>query len=89
MNGAIRVVGIGGSLSAQSASLAALKIALQGAAEGGAKTELFDIRTLDLPMYSPELRDVPASVHRMDRAGRNGHPVHEERPRFRPLRRRQ
>lgn len=65
MSGVIRVVGIGGSLAAQSASLAALKIALQGAAEGGAETEIFDIRTLDLPMYSPELRDVPASVHRL------------------------
>ena len=62
---AIRVVGIGGSLSAQSASLAALKIALEGAAEGGAETELFDIRSLDLPMYSPDLREVPASVHRL------------------------
>ena len=65
MNGAIRVVGVGGSLAAQSASLAALKIALRGAAEGGAETEIFDIRTLDLPMYSPELRDVPSSVHRL------------------------
>ena len=65
MTGGIRVVGIGGSLSAQSASLAALKIALQGAGEGGAETELFDIRALDLPLFSPELRDVPASVHRL------------------------
>lgn len=49
----IRVVGIGGSLAASSSSLAALKIAVEGAAEGGAKTELFDLRELDLPMYEP------------------------------------
>lgn len=49
----IRVVGIGGSLAASSSSLAALKIAVEGAAEGGAMTELFDLRELDLPMYVP------------------------------------
>lgn len=65
MSERISVVGIGGSLSAQSSSLAALKIALQGAAEGGARTEVFDIRALDLPMYSPDLRDIPESVHRL------------------------
>ena len=53
----IKVVGIGGSLSKASkasSSLAALKIALEGAAEGGARTELFDLRELDLPMYMPD-----------------------------------
>ena len=65
MNERISVVGIGGSLTAQSSSLAALKIALEGAAEGGARTEIFDIRALDLPMYSPDLRDIPKSVHRL------------------------
>ena len=53
----IKVVGIGGSLSKSSkasSSLAALKIALEGAAEGGARTELFDLRELDLPMYMPD-----------------------------------
>jgi len=65
VNGRISVVGIGGSLTAQSSSLAALKIALEGAAEGGARTEIFDIRALDLPMYSPDLRDIPESVHRL------------------------
>lgn len=65
MNGGISVVGIGGSLSAQSSSLAALKIALEGAAEAGARTEIFDIRSLDLPMYSPDLHNIPKSVHRL------------------------
>ncbi|MBA3712692.1 MAG: NAD(P)H-dependent oxidoreductase [Pyrinomonadaceae bacterium] len=46
----IKVVAIGGSLAASSSSLAALRIALAGAAEGGARTELFDLRKLELPM---------------------------------------
>ena len=65
MNGRIRVVGIGGSLATASSSLAALKIALEGAAEAGASTEIFDVRALDLPMYSPEAKDVPDSVKQL------------------------
>lgn len=61
----IKVVGLGGSLAAQSSSLAALKIALEGAAEAGAQTSLLDIRELSLPMYAPELSDVPDSVERL------------------------
>lgn len=49
----IRVVGVGGSLAAPSASLAALKVALEGAAGAGADTELLDLRVLDLPMFLP------------------------------------
>lgn len=49
----IKVVGLGGSLAPRSASLAALKIALQGAEEGGAETQLFDLRILNLPFYIP------------------------------------
>src|SRR5207249_4926324 len=37
-----------------SRSRAALVSALEGAASAGADTELLDIRTLDLPMYSPD-----------------------------------
>ncbi len=37
----------------RSNNLAALKIALQGAAEAGATTELLDIRELSLLMYDP------------------------------------
>lgn len=48
-----------------SSSLAALKIALEGAAEAGAQTEVLDIRELNLPMYAPDLDDVPESVKRM------------------------
>jgi len=62
---AIKVVGLGGSLAATSSSLAALRIALEGAAETGAQTEVLDIKELNLPMYAPDLDDVPESVKRM------------------------
>ncbi len=60
----IKVVGIGGSLAASSSSLAALKIALEGAAEGGAGIELFDLREMELPMYAPGA-DAPDAVQRL------------------------
>lgn len=55
----LRVVGLGGSLAERSTSLAALRIALNGAAEAGAETRLFDIKRLDLPMYRPQETEVP------------------------------
>lgn len=58
----LTIVGLGGSLSKQSSSLAALRIALEGAAETGAQTELFDIRQLSLPMFDPSITDPPKSV---------------------------
>jgi FMN reductase len=61
----IRVVGLGGSLAAQSNSLAALRVALEGAQEAGALIELLDIRELNLPMYAPGLKEVPESVERL------------------------
>lgn len=42
----LKVVGLGGSLAQHSTSLAALKIALEGAGEAGAITELLDIKEL-------------------------------------------
>ena len=57
----IKVVGLGGSLAVSSSSLAALKIALEGATEGGASTELLDLRELVLPIYVPGV-DAPDSV---------------------------
>src|SRR4051812_624613 len=60
--GQIMVVGLGGSLMEPSRSLAALKVALEGAAEDGAETRLFDVRTLDFPLYRPDLDDIPRSV---------------------------
>jgi FMN reductase len=60
----VKVVGLGGSLAAPSSSLAALGVALDGAAESGAVIELLDIRELDLPMYVPGL-SAPESVLRL------------------------
>lgn len=48
------IVGLGGSLARVSRSRAALSMALEGAANTGAKTELLDLRELDLPMYDPD-----------------------------------
>ena len=61
----IKIVGIGGSLTEHSSSLAALKIAVDGATESGAATQVFDIRTLDLPMYNPQLKDAGANVNEL------------------------
>ena len=65
MTSQLLVVGLGGSLAQHSNSLGALKIALEGAAETGARTELLDIRELALPMYAPETKDPPASVWKL------------------------
>lgn len=50
----LTIVGLGGSLAKFSTSRAALSMALDGAASGGAETLLLDIRDLDLPMYNPD-----------------------------------
>jgi FMN reductase len=66
----ITVVGLGGSLAERSASFAALRIAVEGAAEAGADTRLLDIRALDLPLFVPGMtapdaaRDMAEAVHR-------------------------
>ncbi len=59
MTSTLRVVGIGGSLAADSRSLAALRVALAGAREAGADITLFDVRALNLPMYVPSESPVP------------------------------
>lgn len=61
-NGKLKIVGIGGSMSPTSTSLTALRVALEGAEESGAETEMFDIRTMNLPMYMPGIDIVPASA---------------------------
>ena len=61
----LKVVGLGGSLAQHSTSLAALRIALEGAAEAGATTELLDIKELSLPMYDPANENPPHSVRKM------------------------
>ena len=61
---AVTIVALGGSLGRQSTSLAAVRVALEGAAGAGAATELFDVRELDLPMYVPDETDVPPVARR-------------------------
>jgi FMN reductase len=59
----LTIIGLGGSLAQTSRSLAALRIALDGAAGAGAATELLDLRELDLPMYNPDdERDPPPAA---------------------------
>lgn len=65
MRSQLLVVGLGRSLSKHSNSLAAVKVALEGAAETGARTELLVIRELALPMYDPENTNAPASVTKL------------------------
>ncbi|MFY9550551.1 MAG: NAD(P)H-dependent oxidoreductase [Thermoanaerobaculia bacterium] len=62
MGDKVKVVGLGGSLGAPSRSLAASKIALEGAEQAGATTRLFDIRAMNLPIYAPGAEDVPDAV---------------------------
>ncbi len=47
------VVGLGGSLSSSSHSLAALQVALTAAQDAGAKVQRFDVGALDLPLFAP------------------------------------
>lgn len=63
MSNTLKVVGIGGSLSQTSTSRAALVLALDGAAQAGAQTRLFDVRELDLPLYNPDMTDIPQRAH--------------------------
>ena len=67
----LTVVGLGGSLAKQSSSLAAVRIALEGAAETGAQTALFDVRQLALPMFDPGISDPPDSVLKLCEATYN------------------
>ncbi len=52
-NGELRVVGIGGTLRKGSTSLGALRRALRAAGDTGARTELLDLRQLNLPFHEP------------------------------------
>ena len=60
----VRVVGLGGSLRAESTSRTALQVALDGAADQGAETELLWIRDLELPLYTAE-HSIPPAAHRL------------------------
>jgi FMN reductase len=62
VGGALKIVGLGGSLARVSRSRAALQVALVGAASAGAETTLLDLRELDLPMYDPDDGTPPAAA---------------------------
>jgi NAD(P)H-dependent FMN reductase len=63
----IQVIGICGSLRSGSFTRAALRIALEGAAELGAETQLIDLRDYELEFCHGEekKRGYPADVHRL------------------------
>lgn len=50
----LNIVGLGGSIARVSRSRAALQVALDGAEDAGARTQLLDLRELALPMFNPE-----------------------------------
>jgi FMN reductase len=58
----IHVVGFGGSLDSDSACLTALQVALSGAREAGARTELLSLRELDLPLYVHGMAPPPGAL---------------------------
>ncbi|MEV6653818.1 NAD(P)H-dependent oxidoreductase [Streptomyces sp. NPDC051219] len=57
----VLVVGMGGSLRTPSTSLAALRVAIEGAAAAGADTEVIALSRLDLPFYAAEHGAPPAA----------------------------
>jgi FMN reductase len=61
----LSIVCLGGSTARVSRSLAALKLAREGARGAGADTELLDIRELDLPMYNADTREPPEAATRL------------------------
>jgi FMN reductase len=62
VNAPLSIVGLGGSLARVSHSRAALEVALDGAAGAGARTQLLDLRELDLPMFDPDHTTPPANA---------------------------
>jgi FMN reductase len=61
----VRIVGLGGSLAQHSASLSALRGALEGARDCGAEVQLFDLRELNLPMFVPGVESVPVAAREL------------------------
>jgi FMN reductase len=61
----LKIVGIGGSLDSDSASLAALRIALDGARSAGAEVAVFDIPQLDLPIFRTDYKSPPPDAARL------------------------
>jgi FMN reductase len=61
----VHVVGIGGSIRTDSQSERALRIALAGAEEAGAKTTMLSGSQIQLPFYDPSLPDRPPDAIRL------------------------
>ncbi len=59
----IKIIGLGGSLKPESASVKALRLALLGAEESGTQIELLQLHELALPMFVPDM-EPPAEVRR-------------------------
>lgn len=55
----IKIIGLGGSLKPESASVKALRIALSGAVESGAHIELLELHEIALPMFVPDMEPPP------------------------------
>jgi FMN reductase len=53
-------------LAKVSSSRAALRVALLGAEEAGAETELLDLRELDLPMFNPDAEPTAQTLEMVD-----------------------
>lgn len=66
---ALRVVGLGGSIDGSSATIFALRTALQAAAAAGAVVQEFDLATMDLPMYRHGAPASSAALAWVDAAG--------------------
>ena len=58
----IKVLGVGGSMRANSHSNRMVALALESAAVLGAETRFFDLRALDLPMYRPDVDATEDSI---------------------------
>ena len=50
-----KILGVAGSMRENSYSTRAVRVCLKIAATLGAETRLLDLRTIDLPMYQPDL----------------------------------
>jgi FMN reductase len=59
------IAGLGGSIAEVSRSRAALEVALAGAEDAGAETQLLDLRELDLPMFNPEAQEPTSGATRL------------------------
>jgi FMN reductase len=68
MSGPLRIVGLGGSLRAESTSRSALRAALDGAAAAGAEVQLVAVADLGLPLYTAEHAIPPAAQQFADAA---------------------